>query len=77
LKKTYVIAICENYNGRMNVLLLMDEIELSLRPTFKKVTGGKKQPVDPQEKRQPFIFVGDNGISYTIFTDNSAKERKE
>jgi len=77
LKKTYVIAICENYKGRKNVLLLMDEIELSLRTTFKRVTGGKKQPVDPLRKRQSFIFVGDNGISYTIFTDDSAKERKE
>ena len=74
--KKMLIAISENYNGRKNVLLLMDEIELSLRPTFKKVTSGKQLPVEPQEKRKPFIFVGDNGVSYTIFTDNSAKERK-
>lgn len=78
-KKTELIVMMEDYNGYKNVLFLSDTESLEKRksyglPDLIHVTGGKRVKVEKIFQRKPYVFQGENGKTYSIFSDWSAKE---
>jgi hypothetical protein len=80
-----IIVMLPDYNGYKNVLWLSTQSVLNRRNSndfydgiFKNsmfyVTAGKRKKCEKLPSRKSYIFVGDNGKKYAIFSDFSAKE---
>ena len=78
-KKIESIVMMEDYNGYKNVMFLTDEenIERAERlgmGKFTHVCYGKRVKVEKKFQRKSYVFQGENGKTYAIFSDFSAKE---
>lgn len=84
-KDREIIVNRPDYNGYKNVLWLTNQSILDKWETdeyyngiFKGhmqfITAGKREKCEKLPQRKNYIFVGDNGKKYIIYSDYSAKE---